>query len=29
VSGRYEAWKERAFEYAWVLDVVGRGPERA
>jgi oligopeptidase B len=25
VSGRYEAWKERAFEYAWVLDVVGLG----
>ncbi|MBA2640194.1 MAG: S9 family peptidase [Nocardioidaceae bacterium] len=23
VSGRYDAWKERAFEYAWVLDAVG------
>jgi oligopeptidase B len=23
VSGRYEAWRERAFEYAWVLDTVG------
>jgi oligopeptidase B len=23
VSGRYEAWRERAFEYAWVLDVSG------
>ena len=21
VSGRYESWRERAFEYAWVLDV--------
>jgi oligopeptidase B len=27
VSGRYEAWKERAFEYAWVLDTAGRGPK--
>ena len=26
VSGRYEAWKERAFEYAWVLDTAGLGP---
>ncbi|MQY24655.1 S9 family peptidase [Nocardia aurantia] len=25
VSGRYEKWKEVAFEYAWVLDLVGRG----
>ncbi|MEU7766427.1 S9 family peptidase [Nocardia sp. NPDC049190] len=24
VSGRYEKWKEVAFEYAWVLDRVGR-----
>ncbi|MFQ6398921.1 S9 family peptidase [Nocardia sp. KC 131] len=23
VSGRYEKWKEVAFEYAWMLDVVG------
>lgn len=23
VSGRYEKWKEVAFEYAWVLDIVG------
>jgi len=22
VSGRYEAWRERAFEYAWLLDTV-------
>jgi oligopeptidase B len=22
-SGRYEAWRERAYEYAWVLDVLG------
>lgn len=25
VSGRYEKWKEVAFEYAWVLDIVGLG----
>ncbi|MGA4791662.1 S9 family peptidase [Nocardia sp. AB354] len=25
VSGRYEKWKEVAFEYAWVLDRVGLG----
>lgn len=25
VSGRYDAWKERAFEYAWILDVLGAG----
>ncbi|MFC3964325.1 S9 family peptidase [Nocardia jiangsuensis] len=25
VSGRYEKWKEVAFEYAWVLDTVGLG----
>ncbi|RMI29598.1 S9 family peptidase [Nocardia stercoris] len=24
-SGRYEQWKEIAFEYAWVLDTVGLG----
>ena len=24
VSGRYNAWRDRAFSYAWVLDVVGR-----
>ncbi|MEV6432688.1 S9 family peptidase [Nocardia sp. NPDC051463] len=23
VSGRYEKWKEVAFEYAWMLDIVG------
>ena len=23
VSGRYNAWKERAFEIAWMLDVLG------
>jgi oligopeptidase B len=23
VSGRYNAWRDRAFSYAWVLDVVG------
>ncbi|MBA2509819.1 MAG: S9 family peptidase [Nocardioidaceae bacterium] len=23
VSGRYEAWRERAFEYAWVIDTAG------
>ncbi|MGA6207101.1 S9 family peptidase [Nocardia testacea] len=25
VSGRYEKWREVAFEYAWVLDIVGLG----
>jgi len=25
VSGRYESWRKRAFELAWVLDVLGRG----
>ena len=24
VSGRYNAWKDRAFSYAWVLDRLGR-----
>jgi len=24
VSGRYESWKERAFELAWMLEVLGR-----
>lgn len=24
VSGRYNAWRDRAFSYAWVLDQVGR-----
>ena len=24
VSGRYESWRERAFEIAWMLDVLGR-----
>ncbi|HZG98253.1 MAG TPA: S9 family peptidase [Nocardioidaceae bacterium] len=23
VSGRYEAWRERAYEYAWILDTAG------
>ena len=23
VSGRYNAWRDRAFSYAWVLDRVG------
>ncbi len=23
VSGRYESWRERAFEYAWILDTLG------
>jgi len=23
VSGRYESWRQRAFEYAWVLDIAG------
>ena len=23
-SGRYDAWKESAFDYAWILDVLGR-----
>ena len=23
VSGRYAAWRERAFEIAWILDVLG------
>jgi len=23
VSGRYESWRKRAFELAWVLDVLG------
>ncbi|KAF0847973.1 S9 family peptidase [Nocardia caishijiensis] len=27
VSGRYEKWKEVAFEYAWVLDTVGLADE--
>jgi oligopeptidase B len=22
-SGRYNAWRDRAFSYAWVLDQVG------
>ncbi|MFP7833751.1 S9 family peptidase [Marisediminicola sp. LYQ134] len=25
VSGRYDAWRERAFEYAWVIDTATRG----
>lgn len=27
VSGRYKSWEERAFEYAWVLDVLGAPAE--
>ena len=27
VSGRYQAWKDRAFTLAWVLDVLGLAPE--
>jgi oligopeptidase B len=23
ISGRYERWKETAFQYAWILDVAG------
>ena len=23
VSGRYESWRKKAFEYAWVLDILG------
>jgi oligopeptidase B len=22
-SGRYNAWRERAFSYAWIVDVLG------
>jgi oligopeptidase B len=25
VSGRYNAWKDRAFSYAWIIDKLGRG----
>ena len=28
VSGRYNAWRERAFEYAWVIDAGEGAPER-
>jgi oligopeptidase B len=24
VSGRYNAWRDRAFSYAWVIDVLKR-----
>jgi oligopeptidase B len=24
VSGRYNAWRDRAFSYAWVIDVLGK-----
>jgi len=27
VSGRYERWREVAFEYAWILDVLGLAEE--
>jgi oligopeptidase B len=27
VSGRYDSWKERAFELAWLLDVLGLADE--
>ncbi len=26
ISGRYERWKETAFQYAWLLAVAGLGP---
>jgi oligopeptidase B len=26
VSGRYNAWRERAFNYAWIIDVAGAHP---
>src|SRR5205085_6056034 len=26
VSGRYSAWRERAFAYAWVIDAAGAHP---
>ena len=26
VSGRYSAWRERAFEYAWIIDAAGAHP---
>jgi len=29
VSGRYNSWRERAFELAWALDVLGLAPEAA
>ncbi|MGZ4495304.1 MAG: S9 family peptidase, partial [Nocardioides sp.] len=29
VSGRYNAWRDRAFSYAWVLDRLGAAGERA
>ncbi|QLD13201.1 S9 family peptidase [Microbacterium oleivorans] len=29
VSGRYNSWRERAFELAWLLDVVGLAEETA
>ena len=29
VSGRYDSWKERAFELAWLLDVLGLADESA
>ena len=29
VSGRYESWHERAFEYAWVLDTAGAADARS
>lgn len=28
VSGRYSAWKQRAIEIAWLLDVLGLAPQR-
>jgi oligopeptidase B len=27
VSGRYSAWQERAFNYAWILDIAGLNPK--
>jgi oligopeptidase B len=29
VSGRYNAWRDRAFSYAWVLDRLGRADAEA
>lgn len=26
VSGRYNAWRERAFEYAWIIDAARARP---
>ena len=26
VSGRYAAWRQRAFDYAWIIDAAGAHP---